>query len=141
MELKSPATNVTFAYALASGSLAIGVSGLPSGVNANVAVYGPGYYKLVTSSQTIGDLVEGTYTITGKTAVNGSTTYGGTPFTQTVLVPASTTPVNASVAYAAMTGQIAVTVSGLPGGADPSVLVTGPFGYSHSISANGTTTL
>ncbi len=141
VELKSPATNVTFAYALASGSLAVGVSGLPSGVNANVAVYGPGYYKLVTSSQTIGDLVEGSYTITGKTAVNGSTTYGGTPYTQTVVVPASTTPVNASVAYAAMTGQIAVTVSGLPGGADPSVLVTGPFGYSHSISANGTTTL
>ena len=40
-----------------------------------------------------------------------------------------------------MTGQFTVTISGLPGGSSPSVLVTGPFAYSHAITVSGATVL
>jgi len=133
--------SATVTYVLASGSLTLAITGLPGGQLANVLVAGAADSQVVTSPQTINNLLAGSYTITGNTVVNGTTTYGGTPFTQTIPVPASLTPVNAAVAYSAMTGQIPVTVSGLPGGSNPSILVTGPFAYSHAITTSGLTTL
>ncbi len=76
---------------------------------------------MVTGPQTVPNLLAGNYTVTGNTVVNGTTTFGGTPFSQVITVPVSLTPVNATVAYSAMTGQIPVTVSGLPGGSNPSI--------------------
>jgi hypothetical protein len=134
-------STAVFTYALASGSMAVAVSGLPGGVNANISVSGAGYLHVVTSPETLNGLPAGSYTVTANTVVNGSTTYGGTPFTQTIVVPASSTAPNASVAYSAMTGQLEISVNGLPGGTNPSVLVTGPFGYSHAITASGAVTL
>jgi hypothetical protein len=131
----------TVTYVLASGAMSLSVSGLPGGVLGNVLVTGPAYSRVLTGPTELGDMFAGNYTITGNTVVNGTTTYGGTPFTQTIAVPASLTPVNAAVAYSAMTGQIPVTVSGLPGGSSASILVTGPFAYSHAVTASGVTTL
>ena len=142
IQASSTPVQVTVAYALTSGALTVTVTGLPGGVNAAVVVTGPSSYSQnVTATTTLTDLAPGSYTVTANTAANGSTTYGGTPVTQNVNVPVSVTPATASVAYSVMTGSLGVTIGGLPGGLNPSVLVTGPFSYSHSITASGTTNL
>ncbi len=141
IDLTRSGASLTVTYTLVTGDMALAISGLPAGLHANVLVSGQGSSQVVPASQTLVKLLAGDYTVTGNTVVNGTTTYGGTPFSQVIAVPASLTTVNAAVAYSAMTGQIPVTVSGLPGGTNPSVLVTGPFTYSHAITANGLSTL
>jgi hypothetical protein len=133
--------NASVTYALSSGSIALTVTGLAGGVNADVSIVGPGVNQSVTASGTIYNLAAGTYTLTANIVAVGTTTFGGTPPTQQVVVPVSETPVPASLAYSAMTGQLTVNVGGLPGGVNASVLVTGPFTYSHAITASGATVL
>ena len=128
-------------YALSSGSIALTVTGLAGGVNADVSITGPGVSQTLTASSTLYNLAAGTYTLTANIVAVGTTTFGGTPPTQQVVVSPSLTPVPASLAYSAMTGQLTVNVGGLPGGVNASVLVTGPFAYSHAITASGATVL
>jgi hypothetical protein len=129
-------------YTLASGNLALTISGLPGGVNGSVTVTGPGSFSQVaTATKTWTNIIPGSYTLTANVVISGSTTYGGAPATQTVVVPASLTAMTAAAAYSAMTGQLTVTIGGLPGGLNPSVLVTGPFAYSHPITVSGASVL
>jgi len=125
-----------------TGSLQITVTGLPAGVSASVTVTGPAAFnESVTATQTFSNVLAGTYTVTANIVSQGTTTYGGTPPTQTIVVPPSLSPAAASVVYSAMTGQLTVNVSGTTGGANPNVLVTGPFNFSRAITATGVTIL
>ncbi len=134
----SPAA-VTVTYALATGSLAVSITGLPGGTAADVTVTGPGgFTTAVNGNTTIANLAPGTYTVAGATVLVGTSSYEvGAPL-QTVAVTASVTPASIVVDYVLSTGALALTVTGLPGGADAAVTVTGP---SYSASVTATTTL
>ena len=133
---------VSVDYAITTGSLALTVAGLPAGVNGSVTVTGPGgFSQVATATKTWNNLIPGTYTLTANIVTSGSSTYGGAPPTQTKAVVASLTAATATETYAMMTGQLTVTVNGLPAGLNPSVLVTGPFAYSHPITTSGANVL
>jgi glucose/arabinose dehydrogenase len=137
----SGAALAEIAYAVATARLAVNIAGLPNGVTANVTVSGPGgYNNILTGSTAINLLAPGTYTLTAADVVSGGTTYQPAPSTQTIQLPASTTQVAANVVYAAGTGALTVTVSGLPGGVAAAVQVMGPSGYSQELTETQTLT-
>jgi hypothetical protein len=126
------------AYALASGSLALTVSGLPNGTAASIAVTGPGGFAATpTASATMSGLAPGAYLIVASSVTAGAQGYAPTPATQTITIAPSLVPIGATVAYAPATGGLTVTITGLPGATSASVQVTGPGGYAKSL---GTTT-
>ena len=126
------------AYTGTGTSLAVTLSGLPAGVNGNVTVTGPGgFTRAVTSTTSITGLAAGTYTVTGATVSSGGFTYGATPASQSVTLAAGENKA-ATVTYAATTGRLALTVNGLPAGASAAITVTGPGGFTQSVTA-GTT--
>jgi len=127
-------------WSQATGTLAVGVSGLPGGTNASILVSGPGGFTVgVTGSQTLTSLPVGSYTITASNVSGGGQTWAPAPPSQTVSVAANTTT-NAAVAYSPTLGGLTVTVSGLPGGTNASVTVTGPGGFSQNLTATTTLT-
>jgi glucose/arabinose dehydrogenase len=128
------------AYAVSTARLAVNITGLPNGVNADVRVTGPGYNSVLTSSTAINFLTPGTYTVTAADVTSGGTTYRPAPTTQTIQLPASTTQVAANVIYAVGTGSLTVTVSGLGAGVNAAVQVTGPSGYNQQLTATQTLT-
>ena len=85
-----------------TGSLEITASGLPSGLSAIVSVQDSlGFNETATTPHTF-DLRAGSYTVNAVTVSQGGTAYSGAPSSQTIVVPASTRPVAASFAYAAL---------------------------------------
>lgn len=120
-----------------TGSLVVGIDGLPSGVPATVAVTGgQGYQKNLTSGQTLSGLIPGSYAVSASEVVNSGDRYTPNPASQSVAVTSSGAPVSAGVAYVLATGRLGVTISGLPAGAEPAVLVSGPGGYVSLLSAS-----
>jgi glucose/arabinose dehydrogenase len=73
----------------ATGALSLTISGLPSGVPANVSVVGPGGFKqTVAQSTTLTGLAAGAYTITGNKVLSGVLLYSPTQVTQSAQVSA-----------------------------------------------------
>ncbi|NOT10170.1 MAG: hypothetical protein HOP28_18405 [Gemmatimonadales bacterium] len=127
-------------YGPANGVLTLAISGLPGGTGAQVTVSGPGGFSVTLgSSQALNALAPGQYTIAAQAVTVGNYTYTPTPPNQTRTVTVGTTTA-ASVSYAATTGALAVTVGGLPGGANAGVTVSGPGGYSQNLGASQTLT-
>ncbi len=134
--------SASMAYALVTGSIAVSISGLPSGQSGSVQVSGPsGYSKTVTGTTTLTGLTPGNYTLSAASVNVSGTTWAPSPASISRTVTASPTAQPASFTYAAVvtTGTLEVSVSGLPGGSAAAITVTGPGGYSKSITA--TTTL
>lgn len=128
-------------YALASGRLAISVSGLPAGLNAAVLVAGPnGYQHTVSATQTVSGLAPGNYTVSASPVTAGTTTYGPTLASQVVSVAPSTAPVAVAVNYAVTTGAITVTITGLPQAVAASVVIAGPSNFRDTVTSTGTVT-
>jgi hypothetical protein len=135
--------SVDVQYAVASGSIAVSVSGLPSGTNANMQLSGPnGYLVPVTGTSTFVRLTPGVYGLAGSSVSSGGTQYSPTPPTQQIVVNASLTASGASVSYVSNTASAAslvIAIMGSPPGGSPSVQVNGPSGFSRVITS--TTTL
>jgi len=92
----------------ATGSLAVTVGNLPTGISAALHVSGPGNYAAdLTGSQTLGELAPGLYTITALPAVAGATTWTPSPPTQDVRVDTGT-GATASVQYAQAPARLAL---------------------------------
>lgn len=122
-----------------SGSLAVAIGGLPSGASASVSVTGPaGFTRSLTGSATIPNLAPGAYSVTASTVTVGSSAYAPTPNTQSVTVAESDTPAAASVTYESSSTGLTVTIGGLPSGVPADVTVTGPGGFSQTITATQT---
>ena len=104
---------VAVSYALATGSLAVAVTGLPAGTDGALTVTGPGTFsQSLTATTTLTRLVPGSYTVTAATVQRGTTTYTPQPATQTVTVGASLTAAPAAVTYtAAPPGITGLTVT------------------------------
>jgi hypothetical protein len=121
-----------------TGSMTVAVSGLPTSVDGNLAVTGPGgYSRSVGHSETLSALAPGSYTVTAAGVTAGSAQYLPVPASQPVTVSAGETA-SAGVAYAVVEHSLAVTVAGLPAGMDAGITVSGPGGYSHSVTASET---
>jgi len=128
---------------VANGSLAVTVSGLPTGTNANVTVTGPSAFsRALTSSQTLA-VAPGSYAVAATAVTVGTTafnaTVGGSPATVT-----SNATSNATVTYSAVApvnGSLTVNITGLPVGTNGAVTVTGPNAFTQSVTATTTITV
>lgn len=126
----------TVGYAITTGTLIVSISGLGPGVDASGMVTGPSSYSHpLTGSQTMGGLQPGSYTITAASVTSGGTTWSPSPASQSVNIQAAATT-SLSVAYALTTGGLLVQVLGLPVGVSGSLSVTGPAGFSQSLTGS-----
>jgi len=132
------AASASVTYAPTTGAIAVTIAGLPGGTVAAVTLSGPGGAShQLTSSQTVGGLAVGSWTVSAATVVSGGITYAPSPASQAVSVTGGGTA-NRTVTYAPTTGAIAVTISGLPGGTAAAVTLSGPGGASHQLTASQT---
>ncbi len=121
-----------------TGGLAVTITGLPRGAAAGVTVSGPaGFSRALTASDTLIGLEPGTYTVAATAVLAAQQTYAATPDTQAVSVPAGSAT-QAAVTYTLVTGDLAVTPSGLPAGVNAALTVTGPAGFSRSLTGADT---
>ncbi len=123
-----------------TGSISATISGLPAGFPAAVNVSGPnGYHRGLAASDTLGELVPGTYHISATNVQDGPHQYQASSTTQTITVAASATPASVAIDYALTTGGLALTLIGIPAGGSGDVLIVGP-GLTQTVSASQTFT-
>ena len=98
------------------GTLALTISGLPSGVPAQVRVTGPaGFNQAVSVTQSLSALAPGSYTVIGERVISGALSYAPAPPSQAIAVPAGGTGA-ATVSYSAATLTLALReVASVPG--------------------------
>ncbi|AMW04309.1 hypothetical protein [Gemmatimonas phototrophica] len=129
---------VAVAYTVATGSIAVAVTGLPAGLNGNVRVIGPDTTsRSVSSTTTITGLEPGRYRVVSNAVSQGGITYRPATDTLTLDVVASLTASPAPVVYAAQVGRLVLAASGLPQGASPSFRVVGG-GIDRNFTSGGT---
>lgn len=123
------------------GALGVVVAGLPAGAAADVTVTGPGGFSAnVTATETFGGLAPGSYTVTAANVTADGVQYEGAPAPATVNVVEDDVAVS-TVTYAAVStepGNLELTITGLPGGVDGDVNVTGPDGFDENATASTT---
>lgn len=114
-------------YLLSTGTLTVTVTGAPAGSTPTVRVTGPkGFNRTIDATTTFAGIDAGIYSITAQEIVANQQRYAPNRASQQVSVLASLTPANASVQYAQTTGNLTVSVTGLPAGAPANISVTGP---------------
>lgn len=111
-----PAPNPPVTPAPQQGSLALAISGLPSGTAAQVKVTGPGgFSQTVTGSQTLSALTAGSYTVAAERVLSGSINYIPAPASQSISVTAGGTGA-AAVSYGAAAFSLALReIASVPG--------------------------
>jgi hypothetical protein len=136
----SQPSQVSAVYGITTGSMSVIVTGLPQNAAAAIIVSGPGgFYQSLTQSATLASLAPGSYVITSGSVSAGGHTYSPVPLSQTVNVVAAETPRSVNARYNLATGALEVTITGLPAQQSASVTVSGPGGYSATLT--GSTTL
>ncbi len=135
----SPApAQAAIAYGVATGRLVVTVGGLPGAAVAAVQVTGPGgFAATVSRTDTLIGLAPGSYTVATGPVTFGGSFYTAIPASASVPVTAGATS-GASVVYQVSVGGLAVSIGGLPDGTGASVTVTGPGGFSQSLTASQT---
>ncbi len=131
---------VTYSPPATTGALTVTITGTPSGVAANVHVTGPGLDTTVAATTTLTSLAPGTYTVTPNDVADAPYTYGGTPQSPTVDVSAGAT-FQDTVVYAAVSGAVDASVTGLPTGTQGSVTLTEQGGKGSSYFVKQSTLL
>ena len=124
------------------GTLVVLVNGLPTGAEGEVTVTGPASFnEQLTASETLGALTPGSYSVSASDVDYAGISYAAA-VTGSPANVSSNDVVTATVSYTAASvepGDLTVTITGLPGGVDASVTVTGPSG-SEQLTASGTLT-
>jgi hypothetical protein len=121
-----------------TGSLALAVSGLPAGVEADVSVSGPGgFSRQLGGTETLVGLALGSYTVVAGGVAVGPSQYAASPSTQAVVL-SGPDPASAAVVYSAGSGHLSVTIADLPDGTAAAVTVAGPDGYNRAVTATET---
>ena len=119
------------------GSLAVSVSGLPSGATAAVEVTGPGGYSHdVSATETLTGLSAGTYTVAANPVTTGGQSYTASVASQSVTV--SSAPATANVIYGVSGGALIINIAGLPPATSAAVHVSGPGGYAQDVTQSTT---
>ena len=133
--------SVVYSPVYTTGALVVTVNGLPSGVEADVTVQGPGgFTRRLTGTTTLDGLAPGQYTVTARSVSTAGGVYNprvaGSPAqveagaTAGVLVEYTLDPSTAP-------GDLVVQVSGSPSGVPAMVRVQGPDGFDQTVQ--GTT--
>ena len=126
-------------YRLASTRLVVSVGGLPIGTNGAVTVTGPnGFLRAVTATTTLTTLDPGIYTVSSSDVQASGKTFHSSPASQTIALDPSTVGKTAAVWYGGGTGTLTIDIVGLPPDVPGVVDVTGPNGFSRTISASTT---
>jgi hypothetical protein len=131
---------VVIGYTVATGSLAVAVTGLPAGVAAAVRVLGPGSdstLRALTATTTLVGLEPGRYRVVSAPVVQQGITFRPTADTLAVDVVASLTAAPAPVPYAAQVGRLTLQVTGVPEGAAAAIRVVGN-GVDRSVAGHAT---
>ena len=132
-----PTSSPAFA-ASKTGDLSVVLGGLPANASATVSILGPaGYSRVVTASEKVSGLTEGTYDLSAADANAGGDRYVPDHGVMRLTVTRGLT-VNAPVTYAIASGGLVVQLAGLPAGSSPEVFLTGPGGFSRKISRDTT---
>jgi hypothetical protein len=119
---------VNVGYTLATGLANVTINGLPSGTDALATVFNnAGFFVNLKASGEVGNLEPGTYTLQ-LDPVSADEVYAGAQVQTTFQVTASPSPVQIQGTYAATTGTIQFSATGLPQGAVPVWDVSGPNG-------------
>lgn len=114
---------------------------LPSGLGSgNVTTIGPSVNTTFGATTTLAGLGAGTYTVTAQTVTNGVYTYAPDVRGAPVTITGRNQTSYAQVIYTATTGQLNVTVTGLPASVQGVIRTTGPSNTVYS-SPNGTFSL
>jgi hypothetical protein len=122
-----------------TGTLSLSISGLPEGAAGQVTLSGPNKYsRALTATEVVTGLRPGAYSISAAPVRDGATRYSPLADTQTVTIPKSNAPVEASVDYAVSSAVLIVTVDGAPANTPPGIRVTGPNGFSRTLAASTT---
>jgi hypothetical protein len=101
-----------------------------------VRVSGPnGFMRTLSTATTIPDLAPGSYTVVGDPVDGALYSFAPAAPSAVATVTAGATA-TITVAYAAITGALQVTVGGLPTGVAAAVVVTGPNGYNQQLVAS-----
>ena len=120
-----------------TGQLSVSMAGLPAGVKPMVTVSGPSSFRAtVDSASTLMALPAGDFTIVPNDVTAGTVRYGGTPATQTVTVARDGVATATQILYGVTSTRLTVSVIGLPAGAPANVTITGPRGYSRTVSGS-----
>lgn len=117
-------------------AIAISVTGLPAGAAASITISnGLGYTQTVTGAGTYVVPAAGTYFVTGAMVTHNNQAYSVSSVTPsgTVVVAANSVG-SATVNYVNATTMLEVVVSGVVGGGTPSFTITGPNGFSQTVS-------
>lgn len=124
-------------YAVASGSVRLTISGLPSGAAASVRLLSPnGLQRSASGSITFAELPPGEYSVIADSIQSGGTGWRG-PIAQVVQVPASLTPVAVSVEYRRVSGRLVFVASGTPADARATARIQGPL-LTDTLVSSGT---
>lgn len=93
------------------GALTVTVSGLPAGTSGAETPSGPsGCTRVVTNTETLAGLLDGSYTANAENVAAGGTVYSLTPASQSIPVSAGAAS-GATVAYAAPAGAASLNLS------------------------------
>ena len=131
-------TRAAVTYSATTGALAVSVSGLPQGTDADVTVTGPdSFSRSLTESGTLSDLAPGDYPVAASDVTVGGNTYTATVTSSPVNVAEGVTA-DVVVRYAPVPGSLQIDISGLPDGADADVTVSSANGFSRTLTASGT---
>ncbi len=122
------------AYAAQVGRLVLQSSGLPAGSPAALRVVGNGIDRSFAGPGTVDSLPVGTYSVTAAPVFVGTDRWAATPSPQTITVTTGTAS-TASFTYALASGAITVSFSGLPAELDGDVRMTGPDGYTRTVTS------
>ncbi len=120
-----------------TGQLRVFIEGLPAGTAPGVVVTGPDAFRQqLDSGRTLTALTAGTYTISAPPVLTTSVRYAATPASQTVTVTGGSLANATAVSYRVASVQLSVTVIGLPTSAPASVTLTGPGGFTRTITTS-----
>ncbi len=110
------------------------IAGLPGGATAAVSVAGPnGFTRALTATETLTGLAPGSYTISSSAVVADGDRYSVAAPAQDAAVVSNGTA-SASISYSLASGSLELLLTGLPGGAPAAIVVTGPEGFSQSLT-------
>jgi hypothetical protein len=101
-----------------------------------VTVTGPGgFTRALTSTTTLTTLPAGNYSIDVADVTHDGSTYTGSPSSLSIAVGAGASVTAPGVSYAIATGSLSITLAGLPQSTPAQVDVSGPDGFSRTITA------
>ncbi len=135
-----PPTSVSVAYAPLAAIVDVVVTGLPQGVASLVTLTPPtGADIIVTIASKINPALTGRWLMTARRVPDAGFTYTPSPVSGAGTAVAGDT-LRFPVVYTLSTGALAVAVTGLPSSATAAVAVTGPDGFSRTLTGTATIT-